>query len=60
MITTLPKDIQDAIELLYEFADDACISMRTQQECDNEGFECETDSAWHLTFVISIPKKDKI
>ena len=57
MITTLPKDIQDAIELLYKFADDACISMRTQQECDDEGFECKNKSAWHLIFVISKPEE---
>lgn len=53
MIKNLPKEINDAIELLWEYADDACLSGRTKEECEEEGYDCAAETAHMLTFVIS-------
>jgi len=53
MIKNLPKEIQEALQLLWDYSDDACLSGRTQEECEEEGFDCQGESAHYVTFVIS-------
>jgi hypothetical protein len=52
MPTDLPKEINDAIDLLWEYSDDACLSGCTKAECEDEGYDCRGDSAHFITFVI--------
>jgi hypothetical protein len=58
MIKSLPKNIQQALTLLWEYSDDACLSGRTKAELEEEGYECNSDSAHYMTFVIG-DKGDK-
>ena len=51
MFINLPDDIQGALNLLWDYADDACASMRTKAECEEEGYDCEADSGYYITFV---------
>jgi hypothetical protein len=54
IIKGLPDEINAAINLLWEYADDACLSGRTKKECINEGYDCKSKSGAHmLTFSIS-------
>ena len=53
MIKNLPKEIQQALQLLWEYSDDACLSERTKCECEEEGFDCQGETAHFITFVIS-------
>jgi hypothetical protein len=55
----LPNEVNEALTLLWNYADDGCFSSRTKQECDDEGYECIADSAYYITFVISHRKENK-
>ena len=53
MFINLPDDIQGALNLLWDYADDACASMRTKAECEEEGYDCDAEHGYYITFVIS-------
>lgn len=54
MIKGLPKDINAAISLIWEYADDACLTWNTKEECELEGYDCKSNAGAHmLTFCIS-------
>ena len=53
MFTNLPPEIQTALNLLWDYSDDACAGMRSKAECEEEGYDCEADSGYYITFVIS-------
>jgi hypothetical protein len=53
MFSNLPPEIDQAIETLWAYADDACASSLTKKECDDEGYDCHGEYAHFLTFVIS-------
>ena len=48
----LPKEINDAIDLLWKYSTDACLSSGTKEELDADGYECKGESAHFITFVI--------
>lgn len=48
----LPKEINDALELLWEYADDASISRLTKEELDAEGYEIEGETAYYAQFAL--------
>lgn len=50
--SNLPKEIQDAINLLWKYSEDGCISGRTKEECEDEGYETNYEYNHYLTFVI--------
>jgi len=53
MIKEWPKEVQDAVDVLWDYADDACLSGRTKEECLEEGYECsDEDGAFMVTFCI--------
>ena len=53
MIDELPKEISNALYKLWEYSDDACISGRTKDEANKEGYYMEEESGYKITFVIS-------
>jgi len=55
----LPDEVNKALTLLWNYADDGCFSSRTKQECDDEGYKCIAESAYYITFVISHRKEKR-
>lgn len=53
MYKDLPDDINAALDLLWDYADDACASGRTKEECCEVGYDCDAENAHYITFVIS-------
>lgn len=53
MIKNVPDEIKAALELLWDYSDDAYLGSRTKEECFEEGFECKAENAHMFTFVIS-------
>jgi hypothetical protein len=54
MIKGLPKDIQDALNLLWKYSTDACLSSYQKEQSEELGFECKGESCWHVTFAIEM------
>ena len=53
MFINLPPDIRAALNLLWDYSDDACAGMRSKAECEAEGYDCDADHGYYITFVIS-------
>ena len=52
MIKNASPEIQAALTLLWEYADDALISGRTKEECELAGFECKGEMAHYVVFIL--------
>jgi hypothetical protein len=52
----LPKEINEAIETLWKYADDACMSSMPKEFLAELGFEAAGDNAWFVRFVL--PKRE--
>lgn len=52
MFKDLPKEVNEALEVLWQYSDDACASGRTKQEAEEEGYECSTGTCHYITFVL--------
>lgn len=59
MIRGLPPKIQDALETLWSYADDGCISGMTKAELDEEGYKVEGKGGHFITFVVSYSKNKR-
>ena len=55
----LPKEIRDALNLVWEFADDASTSVWSKEEFLEEGYDCQEEYGHHITFTISKIRKNK-
>ena len=53
MFINLPPDIRAALNLLWDYSDDACAGMRSKAECEAEGYDYDADHGYYITFVIS-------
>ena len=61
MIRIWPDEVNAAIDILWNYADDACLSGRTKAECLEEGYECsDEDGAFMVTFCIPRNKKEEV
>lgn len=52
MIKDAPEEVQNALEILWQYADDACLSGRSKKECESEGYGCSTNYAHYITLVL--------
>ena len=61
MIKGLPKEVREALKVLWDYSDDACFSGGTIEELDEEGYECSGElGGYYITFVISYDKSKEI
>lgn len=51
MIRTLPPEIQKALEILWEYAEDAHLSLCSKEDLTEDGMKCSTDMGWYASFV---------
>ena len=60
MIKNVPGDIAAAMQTLWDYAEDACISGRTQQQMIEAGYKCSNPKGgFYIRFTIPYPEGDK-